>query len=144
MNCWVDVGYWSNSDAFKLSGRPVYRFEDSNLGTQETLFKFSFFSCISTKIMLKLSSDQSFHNAFFRKAQMAEMQSEEKNNETKRCQSERRNCLQKCFHSFRFLIDYINVGFFFWVKRLHCCIWFHPYYLMHLFISDPFAPLTSL
>ena len=33
--------------------RPVYRFECPNYGTQKVLFKFCFFSCISTKNTVK-------------------------------------------------------------------------------------------
>ena len=41
------------SDVFRLFGRPVYRFWRSNSTAQKALFKFSFFSCISTKNTLK-------------------------------------------------------------------------------------------
>ena len=36
------------SDVFGLFERPVYWFGGQNFGTQNTLFKFSFFNCIST------------------------------------------------------------------------------------------------
>ena len=41
------------------------------------------------------------------------MQTEEKNNERIRGRSERINCLQKCFHSFKYVRDHTNVCFFF-------------------------------
>ena len=37
---------------------------------------------------------------------------EEKSNETRRDRSERRNCLRKCFHSFKYVIDHANFSFF--------------------------------
>ena len=39
------------------------------------------------------------------------MLTEEKNNETKIRQSERRNCLSKRFHLFKYIIDHENVRF---------------------------------
>ena len=39
------------------------------------------------------------------------MQKEEKKNETKRRPSKRRNCLQKFFHSFKYVMDHTNVCF---------------------------------
>ena len=39
------------------------------------------------------------------------MQIEQNNNETKRRQSERRNCLQMCFHLFKYVIVHENVHF---------------------------------
>ena len=40
------------------------------------------------------------------------MKTEEKNNETKRCQSEKENWLQKCFHSSKYAIDHNLFNFF--------------------------------
>ena len=36
-----------------------------------------------------------------------------KNNETRRGRSERRKCLQECFHLFKYVIDQVNVHFSF-------------------------------
>ena len=36
------------------------------------------------------------------------MKTEEKNNETKRDQNEKRNCLQNCFHLFEYVMDHVN------------------------------------
>ena len=44
------------------------------------------------------------------------MQKEEKKNETKRRRSERRNWLQKSFHSFKYITDHTNVHFFFLIS----------------------------
>ena len=38
-------------------------------------------------------------------AYKTKMQTEERNNATKKRQSERRNCLQKCFYSSKYVID---------------------------------------
>ena len=51
------------------------------------------------------------------------MQTEDKNNETKRGWSEWRNFLRKCFHSFKGVIDHANVRFFYYVNNLHCFMW---------------------
>ena len=81
-----------------------------------------------------------------------QIQTEEKNNETRRCWSEKRNCLQKCFHLLKYIIHHENVCFFFlislwtWSKSLinvdslHHFMWF-LYYLMYLFSSDGFVAL---
>ena len=62
---------------------------------------------------------------------------QEKNNETKRCWSKRRNCIQKYF-------IHLNVRFFYYVNNLHCFLWLLLYWLPHLFCSDWFAGLTRL
>ena len=49
----IDIIISFVSDVFRPFGRPVYRFGYPNSGAQKTLFKSSFFSCISTKNMLK-------------------------------------------------------------------------------------------
>ena len=83
-------------------------------------------------------------------------QTKEKNNEIKRGRSERRNCLRKCFHSFKYVIDHLHLRFFFLVSSPTCSHslndvislhWFVStllYYLLHLFSSDCFASLTSV
>ena len=40
-------------------------------------------------------------------------QKEDKNNETKRDRGKWRNCQQKCFHSFKYVIDQTNVRYLF-------------------------------
>ena len=69
------------------------------------------------------------------------MQTVEKNNETKRSLN---NCLRKCFHSFKYIIDHANVLFFFYVNNLLSFVWFPLYYLLHHFSSDCLADLTCL
>ena len=59
------------------------------------------------------------------------MQTEEKNNETKRCRSERKNCLQKCFHFFLISLQTCSHSLND-VNSLHCFLWFLLYYLLHL------------
>ena len=79
------------------------------------------------------------------------METKEKNNETKRRQSERRNCLQKCFHLFKYLIDSGNVPFFFLISLRTCSKSLSdinsviPSVLLAAsFSSDHFAALTGL
>ena len=61
-----------------------------------------------------------------------------------RDQIKRRNCQQKCFHSFNYIIDHTSISFFFCINSLHCFVWFLLYYLLHLLSSDHFAALKSL
>ena len=44
------------SHVFRLFRRPIYLFSCPNSGTQKTLFKFSFFSCMSTENKMKCQS----------------------------------------------------------------------------------------
>ena len=81
---------------------------------------------------------------------------EEKNKEKNRRRSERRNYIEKCSHSFKYIIDHPNVRFFFlnslWacthslndLNSSQCVVWFLLYYLLHLFSSDYFAAVTIL
>ena len=39
-------------------------------------------------------------------------------NKIKRRWSEKRNCLRKCFHSFKYVIDHANVRFFYDIKKI--------------------------
>ena len=41
--------------------------------------------------------------------------------------------LRKGFHLFKYVINHMNVDFFFCVNSLHCFMWFLLYYLLHLF-----------
>ena len=46
---------YSDRGKSSLLGRPIYQFAGPNSGTQVMLLKFWFFSCISTKNILKLA-----------------------------------------------------------------------------------------
>ena len=46
--------------------------------------------------------------------------------------SERRNCQQKCFYLFNYIIDHASIHFFFYINSLHCFLWFPLYQLLHL------------
>ena len=61
------------------------------------------------------SSDQWFQNGFnyIEMAWKTKIQTEEKNNETEE-QSERGNCLRKCFDLFKYIADQENVCFSSW------------------------------
>ena len=88
------------SDVFRLFGRAVYWFRRPNSGAQKTLFKFSYFSCIPIKVDAG-TSDFTMHNYYhnyFEMAQNMKMQTEEKNNETKR--SKRKKKLSTRLFSF--------------------------------------------
>ena len=47
---------------------------------------------------------------YFEMAQNTKIQTEEKTNETIRGRREKGNCLQKSFHSFKYVIDHPNVS----------------------------------
>ena len=47
--------------------------------------------------------------------------------------SERRNCQQKCFYLFNYIIDQASIHFFFYINSLHCFVWFPLYQLLYLF-----------
>ena len=78
------------------------------------------------------------------------VQTKREKNETKRCWSKSRNCLRKCFHSFKYVMNHVNTSvnniclFLLDVNSLYCFVWFLLYYFLHLFSSDCLAALTSL
>ena len=124
------------------------------LGTQtlapkKTLFKFSFFSCTSTKNMFS-------YFGMANRQKCRQKSENESDNEPKRRLSERRNRLWKSFHSFKYvIIDHANIRFFFLIflrtcshssndiNSLPCGVLVLPYYLLHLFSSDRLATLVS-
>ena len=123
----------------------------TGLGARKTFFKFPFFSCISTKKHVKVAiNDFTMHLIILEWLGMEkQMQTEEKNNGINNHQRERRNCLRKCFHSFKHvIIDHANVRFFFlislWtcshslneINSLHYFMCFLLYYLLHLNHAD--------
>ena len=67
------------------------------------------------------------------------MKTEQGKYETKRGQSKRRNCQQKCFHSFKCALDQANVCFFFYVNSLLCLLWCLLCYLLYLCSSHKFT-----
>ena len=85
----LELGLFSH--VFRPFGRPLHRSGRPNSGAQETIFKFSFFSCISTK-KIWWSIDQWFHNAsnYLEMAYNTKMLTEEKNNETKRSKQKKK------------------------------------------------------
>ena len=89
------------------------------MAPKKTAFKFSFYSPVSTKNMLKLRSIISQCSNYFEMAQNAKMQTEDENN-TQRGRSKRRNCQRKCFHLFNYEIDHKSIYFNFYVNSIHC------------------------
>ena len=113
------IGFWDDtcvfgftSNIFRSFERPVYRFCRSNSGAQKTL-----------DVAINASN-------YLEMARKTKIQTGGKNNETRRDRNERKNCLRKCFHSSKYLIDHANGRFFFFF--LHCFMWFLLYYLLHL------------
>ena len=74
------------------------------------LFHIHFFTFVFQQSLLQIS-DQWFLNAsnYFEMAYNANRSESKKPRQ--RGQSERRNCQQKCFHSFNYVIDHASMGF---------------------------------
>ena len=51
-------------------------------------------------------------------------------------QSKRKNCKQKRFHLFNYVIDRTTIPFLFYVNSLNCFKLFLQYYMLHLLSSD--------
>ena len=60
-----------------------------------------------------------------------------------RGRSERRNCQRNRFHSFSYALDHASIRVFFYVNSLHCFVWFHSYYFLHLLSSYRFSRLSQ-
>ena len=77
------------------------------------------------------------------------MQTEEKNDKTKRLQSKRRNCLWKRFHLFKHIIAYENIRFFSLISLRTCSKWLNDLNSLHYFMWSfmyhllHFSALTS-
>ena len=134
------------SDVSRLFEGPVYRF-----GCPKDIFQVSFFQLYFNKKHVKVAiNDFTMHLIILEWLGMEkQMQTEEKNNGINNHQRERRNCLRKCFHSFKHvIIDHANVRFFFlislWtcshslneINSLHYFMCFLLYYLLHLNHAD--------
>ena len=72
-----------------------------------------FFQLYFNKKYVEIAISDFTVNPIISKWLRTKMQTEEKNNETRQGRSERRNCLRKCFHSFKYVVDHANVCFFF-------------------------------
>ena len=122
----------------------------TGLGAQTLVSKKHFQSFLFSVVFhqkIYWCSDQWFHKVsnYFAMAWKKKIQTEEKNNKKKRCQSKRSNCLQKCFHSFKDIIDHINVHIFlleFFMNLLPFIVQFLMYY--YCIRSYCFTTLTSL
>ena len=87
------------------SGPLADRYTD--LGTQTVASKNHFPSLLSSVVFkqkIRWISDQWFNNEsnYFEMVWNEKIQTEKQNHETKRDRSKRGNCLQKCFHSFKY------------------------------------------
>ena len=83
------------------------------------------------------------HNAsnYFKMAWKTKMQTEEKNNETISGRSKRRNCLRKCFHSFKYIISSCKCSLF--LNRSHKCLLFLLSKLLTLLCVIPSVLLAA-
>ena len=145
------------SDLSRPFWRPVYRFVCHNSGALQTLlFKFSFFSRTSIKIHRIASNNFTMHLIISKLLRRQKCRQRRKTIRLKDVEAERKNCLGKGFHSFKYVIHHANIRFFSLislqtcshslnhVNGLHCFMWFLFYYFLHLFSSDCFAALTRL
>ena len=113
-------------------GRPVYRFGSSKSGAKKTLFQFSFFSFISTKVAI---SNFTMHLIISKWLRRQKCWENRKINEAEKRWSGKRNSLQKCFHSFKcllFLLDSFTKVLPVIKRRkyLYCFAWFLLYQLL--------------
>ena len=74
--------YAQVSDILRLFGRLVYQFGCPNTGAQKTLFKFSFFNCISTKKCVEVAINDFIMHLIISKWLRRQKWRQEKNNET--------------------------------------------------------------
>ena len=133
-----------SSDIFRPFRRPEYRLGCPNSGNQNTLFQFSFFSCISTKKYVEVAIyDFTMHLNILKWLRTQNCRQKRKRMR-QRSRSKRRNCQRKCYHSFKYLIDNASICFFFYINSLHCFVWFLLFYLLQIFSSNHFAALFSL
>ena len=79
----------------------------------KSTFKVFFFQLYFNRYVEVAINDFTMHLIISKWLRRQKMQTEEKNNETIRGRNEKRNCLQKCSHSFEYVIDHANVRFFF-------------------------------
>ena len=76
------------------------KFRKKGLDTQRVLLKFCFFQLYFSKKYVEVAINDFAMYLFWNKLD-EKMLTEEKNNETKRYQNERRNCLPKCLYLFQ-------------------------------------------
>ena len=88
MNTLSQLDVYSN--VFRLFGRPVYRFGRPNSGAQKTFFKFSFFSCISTKKDVKVAINNFTMHLIISKWLRIQKCREKKKNNTKRLKQKKK------------------------------------------------------
>ena len=105
---------------FRSFGRPVYRLGRPNSGGQKTLFKFSSFSCISTKKYVGMAINDFIMHLNISKWFRVQKCRQKRKTMTQRGRSERRNCQRNC--SFNYLKVHASIRFFFYLNSLHC-IW---------------------
>ena len=92
------------------------------LGAQTLSLQKHFLSFLFS-VVLKLKIHPCSNHWFHKACEMAEktkMKTDKKHYETKRRLSKMTNCLRKCFHSFKYVIDHSNVRFFFLTSLQTC------------------------
>ena len=131
----------ANHNKFIISDiyrRPAYWFGHPNTGVKKTFFKFSFFQLYFNKKYVEVAITMHLISLkCLRKCR------QKRNTMRQRDRSKRRNCRQRCFHSFNF-INHASIRFFVSVNSLHFFLWLFLYYLLHLLSSDWLAGLTNL
>ena len=97
----LELGLFSH--VFRPFGRPLHRSGRPNSGAQKTIFKFSFFSCVSTKKYDEvLISDFTMH-LIISKWLIIQKCWQKRKTMKQRGRSKRRKCHRKCFHSFNYV-----------------------------------------
>ena len=98
----------------------------TKLWCTKTFFQVFFFQLYFTKKYLEVAiNDFIMHLITLKWLRIQKCRQKKKNNQSGR--SERRNCQQKCFHLFNYIIDRVSTCFFIYVNSVHCFEWFFLY-----------------
>ena len=120
------------NDASRPSGKPVYRFV-----RQKTFLKFYFFSCISTKVAINDFTMYLVISKWLRRQKCRKRKKWDK-----KMLKWKKNCLQKCFHSFKYVLDhsFCTTCYIFSARLLHSSHKFmtmQPFWNIWIFKNQP-------
>ena len=132
-------------DIFRSFGKPVYQFGCRNSCAQKTVFKFFSLVVFQKKEKVEVAINDSAMQLIISKWLRIHKCRQKRITMREKGRKERRNCQQKCFHSFNYAIDHASISLFFYINSLHCSQFtFLLYYLLHLLSSNCLAALTIL
>ena len=100
INLYQAVTFCINDYLLYANTKISFLWSFSGLGAHTSTFQVFFFSCTSIKICQTVINDFTMHLIISKLLRRQKCRQKRKNNEIKRRQREKRNCLQKCFHLF--------------------------------------------